>query len=108
MSVVYQRGRGGGRLEALQELLSHHAGKGGEVRWNLCLSWQPGTVTMAQIAKTARKLQKTAGEEAGRDWGNADHAVPSPGPNPWLQSQTAKVPACRQGHRWFAPRWMWV
>lgn len=34
-------------MEALQELLSHYAGKEGDERRNLCLSWQPGTVTMA-------------------------------------------------------------
>lgn len=65
--------------------------KWGEVRGNLCLSWQPGTVTMAQIAQAQRKVQQTAGrrgKERGRDWGNADPAafvpIPIPGSRPRL------------------------
>lgn len=98
----------------MQELLSHHAGKEGDERWNLCLSWQPGTVTMAQIAPAPRKLQQTAAncgearEETGRDWSDAEPAVcvPVPVPDPDLDSQSASMPSGT--HRWFAPRWMWV
>lgn len=101
MSMVYHWGCGGRRLEALQELLSHHAGKGGDERWNLCLSWQAGTVTAAQIAQAPKETAANCGvarEETGRDWGNAEPAARVPVPRPRLQTQTAKVPACHQGH----------
>ena len=100
MSIVYHWGRGGRRLGALQELLSHHSGKQGDERWNLCLSWQPGTVTMAQIARAQRKLQQTAAncgaareEEEAAAGAMRSRLFVSLSP-----TQTARVPACHQGH----------
>lgn len=104
-------GWGGRRLEALQELLSHHAGKEGDERWNLCLSWQAGTVTMAQIAPAPRKLQQTAGRRGKkqaetRAMQSLLFPVPVPVPDPDPDSQSASMPSGT--HRWFSPRWMWV
>lgn len=96
MSMVYHWGWGGRRLEALQELLSHHAGKEWDERWNLCLSWQAGTVTMAQIARAPRKLQQTAGQ---REKKQAKTGAMRRLLFVFVSlSPTAKVPACHQGH----------
>lgn len=88
-------------LEALQELLSHHAGKGGEVRRNLCLSWQPGTVTMALIAQAPRKLQQTAGRRGKKQTEDGPMQIPllvslSPSPAPDPDGQNASMPSGTQ------------
>lgn len=83
----------------MQELLSHHAGNKGDEKWNLCLSWQAGTVTMAQIASHRGNCSKKKGSlktlsQAG--WGLLSVSL-----SPFLhltQAQTAKEPACHQGH----------
>lgn len=97
--------------EALQELLSHHAGKEGDERWNLCLSWQAGTVTMAQIAWAPRKLQQTAGWREKKQAETRAMQILlfvslSLFADPHPDSQSASMPSGT--HRWFAPRWMWV
>lgn len=84
------------RLEALQELLSHHTEKEGDGRWILCLSWQGGTVAMAQIAQAPRKRQRAAGRQGRKRQrlGQCGDCCSCPCPRP--HTQTANVPACHQ------------
>ncbi len=101
MSMVYHWGWGGRRLEALQELLSHHAGEGGrqEVESVSELAgWHsyhgtnsPGT------EETAAKLQGGEGRNRQR-LGQCGACCSCPCPRPRLQTQTASEPACHQGH----------
>lgn len=92
MSMVHHWGWRGRFAEAVQELLSHHAGKKGDKMWNQCLSWQAGMVTMAQTAWALRKLQQTAGrrvEETDREWGNAKPCS-CPCYSPWPATRQPK------------------
>lgn len=85
---------------------------GRDERWNLCLSWQRGTVTMAQIAWAPRELQQHCGrvDLRNRDWGDAEPGahvpVPVPVPIPDPDSQSVSVPSGTS--RWLAPWWMRV
>lgn len=54
------------------------------MRWNLCLRWKPGTVCRGANSKDGEEnCRKTAGEEVGGDWGNAEFTLlPVPVPIP--------------------------
>lgn len=67
-------------------------------RWNLCLSWQAGTVTIAQIAWAPRKLQQTAGRQGKKQAETGAMRSLLFVSLSLSQTQTAKVPACHQGH----------
>lgn len=71
------------------------------MRWNLCLSLQAGTVTMSQIAWTARKLQQTAGrpvKETGWGGGQCRACCLCPSHCPRPAPGTVKEPTYHQGH----------
>lgn len=68
---------------------------------SVSVSWQAGTVTMAQIAPAPRKLQQTAGRRGKKQaerLGQCGACCSCPCPPSPTQTQTAKVPACHQGH----------
>lgn len=68
------------------------------MRWNLCLRWKPGTVCHGVNSKDGEEnCRKTAGEEAGEDWGNADsRCFQSPSQSVVPDGQSTSMPSGTQ------------